>query len=446
MKAATPQVTSTLAVRRASDAGFLLMIWVILLLIVPANLVVGPLGAAGSPAQIVGLLALCWWLAFQLDKSQSSIAPAQPVRTAMLIFVAAVLASYVAAATRPIEAIELSAADRGLLIVLSWLGIVLLTSDGLTSRRRLDALLRLLVGAAAFAAVLGVAQFVTERSFVDQIQIPGLSPNTALTSVYDRNGFARAAGTSTHPIEFGVLLSMALPLALHYALADTSRSRLRRWLPIVAIGIAIPITLSRSTLLGLVVVLAVVLPTWPAVRRRWAYAWIGFGGLAVYVAVPGLLGTMGRLFTGIGEDNSAQSRVDSYEVALAYVMQNPIFGRGFSTFLPRNRILDNQYLGLLIETGVAGFVAFVALLVTGIVVATRTRRLSTLTEDRSLATALTATIGAAALACATFDSFGFPQVSGLLFVALGCITALSRFVGVGVGAHREPFVAASVPR
>ncbi len=431
------QATAAPVRRRRFDAGSLLVVWVALLILVPANLVVAPLGAAGSPAQLLGLAALAWWIAFQLDKAQSTITPSQPIRTAMLFFVVAILLSYVAAATRPIEAIELSAADRGLLLVFSWLGIVLLASDGLQSRARLDRLLQMLVGATGVAATLGLAQFFTRASYVNLIHIPGLSANTALTSIYDRNGFARAAGTSTHPIEFGVLLSMVLPIALHYAFADETRSRFRRWAPVIAIAGAIPITMSRSTILGLVIVLAMVLPTWPTVRRRWAYLWIVVGVMVVYVAVPGLLGTMFRLFTGISEDNSAQSRVDSYTFALHYVAEHPVFGRGFSTFLPRYRILDNQYLGLLVETGAAGVLAFLALLVTAVALAARTRRTVTDPASRSLGIALAAGVASGAAACATFDAFGFPQVSGLLFMLFGAIAALARTTGLG--AHRGPF-------
>ena len=37
-----------------------------------------------------------------------------------------------------------------------------------------------------------------------------------------------------------------------------------------------------------------------------------------------------------------------------------------------------------------------------------------------------ACVAAAGVACATFDAFGFPQVAGVLFFAVGCIAALRR--------------------
>jgi len=418
--------TARVAERRTFDAVVLLTVWVAALLLIPANLVVKPLGAAGSPAQLLGLVAGAWWLGAQIDRSRATLTPAQPVRRAAAIFVTAVLVSYVVAASRPIDAIELSAADRGLLIIGSWSGIILLSGDGIPSRERLDDLLRRLVAMAGCVAVLGIVQFATGRSFVDVLAIPGLSPNNDLASIYNRNGFARVAGTSTHPIEFGVTLTMVLPLALHYAFNDTRRTRLRRWWPVAAIAIAVPVTMSRSAIIGVAVVLAVLLPTWDRATRRKAYVAVVGLLLVVYLAVPGLLGTMLRLFTGISGDNSAQSRTDSYSFAWQFVERAPVFGRGFSTFLPMYRILDNQYLGLLIETGVVGVLAFLLLLVTGIRVAVKLRRATEDVAVRSLLRSLVACIGSAACSVATFDAFGFAQVTGLLFLALGCVSALRR--------------------
>src|SRR2546430_13733022 len=60
------------------------------------------------------------------------------------------------------------------------------------------------------------------------------------------------------------------------------------------------------------------------------------------------------LFTGISRDDSALSRTDSYAVAGAFISRAPLLGRGPATWLPPYRILDNQFLGSLIEIGVGG--------------------------------------------------------------------------------------------
>ena len=74
-----------------THAGTLLAVWIVLLLCIPSVLVVGPLGAAGSPAQLLGLLAAVWWLAYQFQRSRARITPAEPTRTAMAVFGGAML-------------------------------------------------------------------------------------------------------------------------------------------------------------------------------------------------------------------------------------------------------------------------------------------------------------------------------------------------------------------
>lgn len=419
----SPQVL--LARSSSPDAVSALTVYLVLLFGVPASLVVDQLGAAGTPAQIFAMLVLIWLVASRIAAPEQTWAP-RPIRIAVLVFVGAVLASYIAAATRPIDAVELRAADRGLLSLCAWLGVFLLASEGPRSHRRLDTLLRRLVFAGGVLAVIGLLQFVTKRTWLELIQIPGLKANGDLTGVLSRNGFARPAGTATHPIEFGVVLAMILPLALHYALHDVDRGLLRRWFPVAVSALAIPLSGSRSAILCTVVVLLVLVPTWER-RRRWMALGAVVVTLAtVYVTIPGLLGSFKSLFLGIQSDPSALSRTGSYDLALTYIERAPLFGRGVSTFLPEYRILDNQYLGSAIETGIVGLGALLALLVTGVVVGRRTRRIAHSVEYQNLGLSLSASIAAAALSFATFDALGFSMVAGVTFLLLGCIACLLR--------------------
>ena len=412
--------------RNAITAGVVLYAWSVAIIIIPSTLQFAPLGAAGTPAQIIGLAAAAWWFSVQLGRQRVNGGISQPTHLAMGTFVLAMIISYVAAMRRPVEGLEISSADRGLILVVSWAGLLLLTSDGIVSRKSLDDLMRFLVNCMGIVGVLGVIQYLTHTSYVDQIQIPGLVNGQTLSSVYDRNGLARTAGTATHPIEFGVALTMMLPIALHYAFTDRDRSIFWRWAPVVAICAALPLTMSRSAFLGIAVVLAILMPSWPSGRRLGALLGVFIGLVVVYVALPGVLGTMFRLFTGISEDGSARSRTDSYGLAFEFIREQPVFGRGISTFLPSYRILDNQYLGLLIEAGVVGLAAFVTLLTVACFVAYKLSRSLRNEDDRSLARSLMAAIACAGVSCATFDAFGFPQVAGLLFFFIGVVGALNR--------------------
>lgn len=411
--------------RRGSyDAVTVLSLYLLLLLALPARLVFAPLGGAGTPAQLVALGAAGWWLWDRADRWEPVPPRSHPIRRAMLFFVAAVLVSYVVATTRPTSPNELNAAEMGLLALAGWMGIILVCDDGVTSRSRLDVLVQRVSLLGGLVALLGIAQFLTGLAFTDLIQLPGLSTNNTLTSVLSRDGFARPSGTALHPIEFGVAMAIMLPLALHVAMQRSGGGPIRRWFPVVAMAAAIPLSISRSAILGTAVALALLLPTWPRVTRRIAYACIAGLVAVVFVAVPGMLGTIARLFTGITHDSSALSRTDSYALALEFISRSPLFGRGFMTFLPEYRILDNQYLGLLIEAGVVGAAALLAVFSTAIVVAVRRRRRSSDVATRSLAQSLAAAAAAGAVCFAFFDAFSFPMVSGLTFLMVGLVAAL----------------------
>jgi O-antigen ligase len=423
---------------RTGDAVTLLTLFVLLVFAIPSRLVFAPLGGAGSPAQLLGIGALLWWTGHRLARAQSLPKARQPIRRATLLFVAAALASYVAATIRPIDDVELRAADRGVLILCAWLGVVLIAADGIPSRDRLDTLLRRVAIAGGAVAALGLLQFWTGMAFTNLIQIPGLSESAELNSVAGRDGFVRPAGTSLHPIEFGVVLTMVLPLAIHFALYDRERPMILRSFPVLAIGLAIPISISRSAIVCTIVVLAFLLPTWPRSLRRRAYAALAALAILIFVGVPGMLGSLIGLFSGITNDSSALSRTDSYALAWDYIARAPVFGRGFQTFLPVYRILDNQYLLTAIEMGIVGLAALLGLFISGILTGRRIRKLSTNLATQRLAQALVASVAAGAFGFALFDALSFPQLASLVFLVLGAIAALYRLDTIGDSVYGEP--------
>lgn len=412
------------------DAVTYLTAYLILLLALPSRLIVGPLGSAGTPAQIVATLGLFWWGWHWVWRQGSFVPQPRLVRRTVLLFSAALLLSFVAAMARPINGVELRAANAGMLSVLAWVGLVLVTGDGITSRSRLETLLSRLSAGAGFLALLGLAQFATGRPLTDLIQVPGLTTNSTLNSVLDRGGFSRPSGTAIHPIEFGVVLTVMLPLCL-YTARRAGRSTFRAWWPVVCLGLAIPLSISRSAILGMVLGLGIVVPTWERHAKRSALVVMAGMGVLVYLAVPGMLGTLSDLFTGIGGDGSTKSRTGSYALAWSFIKESPWVGRGYSTFLPDYRILDNAYLGLVIETGVIGTACLIATFATAIYVAQRCRSRSLSPQTRELSQALTASVAAAAASLAFFDALSFPMISGLTFVVLGLVSCLDRIEAAG---------------
>jgi O-antigen ligase len=105
------------------------------------------------------------------------------------------------------------------------------------------------------------------------------------------------------------------------------------------------------------------------------------------------------------------------------------WGRGLGTFVPDVYfILDNQYLAALLQGGMIGLGAFVALLVVGLCVARGVGRRATDPAMRSLGQALTATIASLAVSAFVFDSLSFRQSGFLLFLVIGCAGALWSLV------------------
>ncbi|TPG13837.1 O-antigen ligase domain-containing protein [Pedococcus bigeumensis] len=440
-----------LAAPRADGTTFI-TIYLVLLFAIPSRLVVGPLGTIGAPATVVGLTGTGWWLWHQAAQPFGHPLSFQPVRRMSVVFFGAVMLSYIAAVSRPISATESSSAQSGVLLLLSWLGILLVTHDGLPNRERLDTLLRRLALAVGLMAALGVLQFATGRPFTNYIQIPGLEATSSLVSVNERGGFARPAGTAIHPIEFGAVINLMLPLCLHVALHPGPLGRFRRWFPVAAIALSIPLSISRSALVSAAIVLAFLVPTWERRLRRIALVAMSLLGGVVFVAVPGMLGTILGLFSGISGDSSTQSRTGSYGLAWEFIQRSPLIGRGFLTFLPEYRILDNQYLGLLIDCGVVGLVTLLALFGTGIVVSLICRRRSTDPATRSLGQSLAAATASATASFALFDAFSFPMFAGATFLILGitgCLFNLERIQKAlppkGAARERPGVAVASMP-
>lgn len=435
-------VTDQLGPTRGLDATTVLTVYVVLLLGIPSPMVVAPLGSAGAPSALMAIAAFLWWAWFHIHRARRITWGFQPVRAAMLGWLLIMLVVYAQAMSSPIPADEISPADNGLLKVVGFAGILLVANDGIPALERHRAVVRRLVIGAGVVAVLGVVQYATQQLWVDRLQIPGLTPGTAGWSLATRSGLARPSGTSTHPIEYGVVLTMLLPLVITFA----AHSPTRRWLYkifVSAIALVVFLSLSRSALVCAAVGLIVLAASWSLAARLRAMAFLMMILAVVYVTVPGTLGTITRLFTGASGDPSIASRTGSYEIAAQFIGRSPVVGRGFGTFLPKYWILDNGYLGLLIEGGVLGLAGLLAVTTAGVLAARAGRRAAAVDFDRSLAQGLLASVASGAFGLAFFDTFAFPQSAGTFFLLLGLAGAARRLNRVE--AERRPVQVAAPP-
>ena len=400
--------------------------YVVVLVTIPSELIIGPLGAAGTPAGVVAVLMMLWWTA-SVAVAPPSTSRTNPVKWLVLAFAGALVVSYLVGMSRPVvTGEEVSSADRALLALAGWCGAALVLIDGTSTRRRLDTVLQTLTLGVGVIALLGMLQFFFNLDLAHFIRIPGLTANGSFGELIARSNFRRVTGTTAHPIEFGVVLAAVIPLTIHYGrFADRSRVRAWCWVACGLMAAAIPLSVAKSGIIGAAVALAVMFFTWPREMRVRVVAALGVGMVACSFVVPGLLGTFKSLFLNAGSDPSTGGRTDDYAPVMEYVVQNPLFGRGFGTFIPSlYRTLDNQYLGLLVEAGILGLAATLALLLGTACVGQVIRHHSRSERDRDLAQSLVAGLLVMAVDAVTFDLFGFSMCVGILFLLIGALGAL----------------------
>jgi O-antigen ligase len=409
------------------DAVTLLSCYLFLLMAIPSSLIVGSFGAAGTPATLFGSALLCWYLVARQHPALRLARGPQPVRVTALLFGCSMIAAYVSANRHTLPVLQESAADRGLILLFGWLGVVLLAADGIDRAGRLAVLLRRIVLGATALALLGLVEFFTGRALARYISIPGLTVHMQITDLMVRGGLVRVSATTAQPLELASVLAMSLPIALHQARFAPPALRVRRWLQVALIVLAMPMTGSRSAILGLAVACVVLIPTWRKRERRSAYLILLAAPVLVWLTKPSVLSAFGGLFGHLGTDSSSKSRTGAFSAAAPYIAAHPWFGQGFQTFFPQTYFfVDDQYLTSLIETGIIGALALAALFAVGWLTARAARRVAPDARTRDLAQCLAASVAVAAVCFATFDALSFSVASGLCFLLLGCAGAAWR--------------------
>lgn len=414
-----------------------LLAFLALQFLIPARLVVSGMGAPGRPSAAVGAgLAFLWVLS---ALRPGNLPPArQPIRWIVGLFVATQLLGHAIGFDRMPSAIEASAANRWLIFVVSIAGVTLAVADGLRTRAELDRLLKALVLLAAVMSSVGVLQFLGIVDLVQYIRVPGLQTNSSqLFGIGSRGDtdLARVAGTANHYIEYGVVLALVLPVALHYAFfAASRRDKLRQWLLVAVVACGIPLSISRSATLTATVVMVMIAIVWPW-RHRYNVLVITLVSVVAFRVVnPGVLGTIRSLFTNALNDTSVTDRIDRTQYVLDLWATRPWFGRGAGMVIPEEYILlDNQWYMTLLAGGVFGVVVLLAFFVVPYLMGRSIRLRGRDQETRHLGNTLAATMPAAIMSAATFDAFSFTTWVGVMCVLIGSVGALWRLDGTNVG-------------
>lgn len=347
-----------------------------------------------------------------------------------------------------------SEVQKALMFLLSFLLVTYVIASVVRRIDDIDYLAKaLVVGGAivAFFALVEARAGINVFNHLDRV-LPGLTLGDPEPGGFQKFGTAsvRVFASAQHPIALSAALVMLAPLAIYLA----TRYRQRRWLVcaiLFAAGCAS--TVSRTGILMFVVVGIVFLWLRPReVRRLWPALLLA--PLVIHFALPGTLGSIKHAFFPAGglvaEQASMPGEVGSGRLAdlgpaLDEWKREPLVGRGFGTRViegntlgPKANILDNQWLGSLVETGLIGVFGWLWFFVRAV----RRFGAEAKRDDSArgwLLAALAAGIAAYAFGMLTYDAFSFIQVTFLLFifVGLGAAIAAEQPTPLAVRSRRE---------
>jgi hypothetical protein len=246
----------------------------------------------------------------------------------------------------------------------------------------------------------------------------------------DSIGRLTVYGPTLQPLELAAMLAMVLPFAILGAIDASTRRR--RTLYVIAVGLLLAGGVATARKTSLVVPAAVILLL-IAYRPRDVLRTVGRLCLVLIAIVhftsPGALGSVINQLEP-GHVNSALTTTDRtarYDAVTPDLLRHPLIGRGYESYDPQKyRILDNQYLDLLITVGAIGTLLYLAIFAAMISAARPLIRDPDRHDPRraSLALAAMVTVVSAAIGSALFDVLSFPHVPYLLFFVGAMILAL----------------------
>jgi O-antigen ligase len=312
------------------------------------------------------------------------------------------------------------------------------------SRAVVERLLTVLVVAGGIEAIGAVYQRRSGYNIFNSLHflLPGFT-FTGLSGAGNqiRGGFIRATGAAGDPIELAATMAMVLPLSVYLAV---SRRQRRWWFVTLALVGGDFAGGSRTGIISLAVIALTflmlrprqTLRCWPALIPALALVHVvapgAIGGIrAGFFPTGGLIAQQSHVFIargGVADDNTRLSRWGPS--INQYLQHNPLVGDGFGTrvtgYLANGKlnpddnatVLDDQWLGTLLETGLVGVIAWVWLF--GRVIR---RLVARAKEERGspegwLPVALAASLASFATSMFFYDALAFIQATCVMFILL----------------------------
>ncbi|MDX6476014.1 MAG: hypothetical protein QOH95_1525 [Gaiellaceae bacterium] len=328
----------------------------------------------------------------------------------------------------------------------SFFAIAYIVPSVVRRRSHVDRLARVLVVGGAVLAICALWEGQTHYNVFNHLSqwIPVLKldqlPYSLISDQNDRGGRLRAYGPAQSPIAYGALFVMLLPVSI-YLVKRTGR---KLWIGATLLILMGALTTVSRTAVIMLLVMAVAYWRFRGAEVKKLWPLLVPLLLVVHFALPGTLGTLqGAFFPkgGLVAEQSAgagtygSGRIADLGPGLHDAKQHLMLGQGFGTRLTdRNEekanapILDDQWLGALLETGFLGVFAWLWLFGRFY-----RRMMKAARADDTPRAWLLAGLGASILAFAvslgTYDTFSFIQVTIMAFFQIG--------LGAAVLAARE---------
>lgn len=395
----------------------------------------GVTGFQLEPYRAVALVILVLWIAALLIDQRVRLRPTKfepQLLTILFVYLASIVVNTGRINALGVQTIVL----KGIAFFFALLLIVYFISSVIRSREDLDFVVKVLVAGGAILSFFALIEFNTGFNVFDHINrvFPFLRVEyTGFHSVELRDGRARVVGSSQHPIAYGAMLTMLVPLAVYLA----RRTRTKRWwTAAVLLVLGSLATISRTGIVMILVILFLYARTFPGFTKRLLPLLVP-AILVIHLALPGSLGTLwGSFFPkgGLvaqqqqGAGTRGSGRLADLGPGLSKAMETPVLGEGYSTRvvdetspLQNANILDDQWLGTFLETGLLGVAAWLWLFITFSRRMLRRAREQVATPDAWLYAALGSAVASFGFGMVFFDAFSFIQVTfvALLMVAIG---------------------------
>ena len=387
-------------------------------------------------------IAVVWLLAVAAARPGGPRLRQSAIQVAVLMFVAIAFLSVILNAEVLANLDQMGVAVKKLVLLLSYTLFFYVVATSVRPSE-LRAFTVLLMGLACVSSVGLIYEYRTGTNlFYDwtALLLPD-SISVGSPPLDSKFGRPTVVGPTEHGLAIATLFAMALPFAVVRMM--TAPDRRARLISFAATGLMLAGamgTLRKTGAVAPAAALVVLMLYRPRGMLRLLPA-----GLILLIGIqlvtPGAMTRIkAQLVGGVAEQSSTQGRTDDYDAVLPDVLTNPVLGRGYGTYdSAEYRILDNEYLGTVIETGLLGVVAYLGVIVAVMLVCHRVIRRPQ--PGLSPTTALAASAAAVAFAVATglFDVLSFPHAPYMFFFVAGlAVVATARRTGPSQGLATAP--------